>query len=86
MGVRAKLLGAAAGLFAGFQAAGQFVGWTFAYAPALEPGLRLSQGLVVYPPWAFAQWRARFGAEEPKVFGANSAPYALAPNINHLNA
>lgn len=73
MGVRAKLLGAAAGLFAGFQAAGQFVGWTFAYAPALEPGLRLSPDLVLYPPWAIIGWRKDFRAEEPRVFDSANA-------------
>ena len=73
MGVRAKLFGAAAGLLVGLQAAGQFVGWTFAYAPVLGPGLHLSPDLVVYPPWAIIDWRATFGAEEPKVFGAANA-------------
>lgn len=77
MGVRAKLLGAAAGLLAGLQAAGQFVGWTFAYAPALEPGLRLGPELVVYPPWAIVHWRGAFGDEEPKVFGAANALLVL---------
>lgn len=77
MGVRAKLLGAAAGLLAGLQAAGQFVGWTFAYAPALEPGLRLGPELVLYPPWAILDWRAAFGDEEPKVFGAANALMVL---------
>jgi type IV secretion system protein VirD4 len=67
------LAGAAAGLLAGLQAAGQFVGWTFAHTPTLEPGLRLSSDLVVYPPWAIFSWRSRFGAEEPKVFAAANA-------------
>ena len=63
------LLGAVCGL----QAATQFVAWSFAFAPPLGPGLRLSEDLVVYPPWSIARWQARFRAEAPKTFAASTS-------------
>ena len=68
-----RLAGAAAGVLIGLQAASQYVGWTFADAPALGPRVRLTSDLSVYPPWAIGPWRKRFGAEEPKTFNAASA-------------
>lgn len=59
-------MGAALGL----QAGTQFVGWSFAFAPALGPGLRVASDLVVYPPWSLLVWRQRFGSEEPRTFGS----------------
>lgn len=59
-------MGAALGL----QAGAQFVGWSFAFAPQLGPGLRVASDLVVYPPWSLLAWRQRFGSEEPRTFGA----------------
>jgi len=59
-------MGAALGL----QAGAQFVGWSFAFAPPLGPGLRVAPDLVVYPPWSLLAWRQRFGSEEPRVFSA----------------
>jgi len=59
-------MGAALGL----QAGAQFVGWSFAFAPPLGPGLRVAPDLVVYPPWSLLIWRQRFGSEEPRVFSA----------------
>lgn len=73
MSVRAKLLGAAAGLLAGLQAATQYVGWSFAWAGALGPGWAARPDLVLYAPWSLMSWRLRFAEEEPKVFAAANA-------------
>lgn len=73
MSVRIRLACAAAGLLAGLQGASQFVGWTFAWSPALGPGWTAAPELVLYPPWSIAPWRARFADEEPKVFAAANA-------------
>lgn len=64
--------GLACGLLIGLQAATQFVGWSFAYAPPLGPGLTVGHA-VAYPPWSIIAWRARFAAEEPRVFSAANA-------------
>jgi len=68
-----RILGAAAGLVLGLQAATQFVAWSFQYAPALGLGLRAGPETVVYPPWSVLVWRTRFEPQGPKVFaGATS--------------
>jgi type IV secretion system protein VirD4 len=67
------MAGAAAGVLIGLQAASQYVGWTFGFAPALGSGLRVQPELVLYPPWSVLTWRSRFGAEEPKTFQAATA-------------
>ncbi len=72
----ARLASGAAGLVLGLQAATQYVAWTFAFAPALGPGLSIQPDLTLYAPWSLATWRARFGAEEPGVF-SNAGALAL---------
>lgn len=73
-----RLAGFAAGILVGLQAATQFVGWTFAYAPALGPGLPIGHYGVAYAPWSIFAWRGRFGAEQPTVFSAASALILIA--------
>lgn len=73
MSVGVRLAGLGAGLLLGLQAATQFVGWTFADAPALGPRLQLRPDLAVYPAWSVLTWRARFGAQHPQVFSAATA-------------
>jgi len=65
-----RLCGLAMGAALGLQAGAQFVGWSFAFAPPLGPGLRVAADLVVYPPWSLLAWRRQFGAEEPRIFAA----------------
>jgi type IV secretion system protein VirD4 len=67
-----RLAGFAAGVLVGLQGATQFVGWTFADAPALGPRLQVDH-YAVYAPWDFVTWRREFGAHEPKVFSAAAA-------------
>jgi type IV secretion system protein VirD4 len=62
--------GWALGLALGLQAAGALVGGSFAYAPALGPGLRLGAEARLYPPWAILVWRARHGEAAPRLFAA----------------
>jgi type IV secretion system protein VirD4 len=61
------------GLVLGLQAATQFVGWTFAWAPALGAGAVVGPDLKLYPPWRVLTWRGAFGAEAPRVFGSASS-------------
>ncbi len=68
-----RLLGAAAGIVLGLQAATQFVAWSFQYAPPLGAGVRAGSQMILYPPWSIFIWRARFEAQGPRVFaGGNS--------------
>lgn len=73
MGARLRWASAALGVAAGLQAATQFIGWTFTWAPALGPGWTLSADLTLYPPWSIAPWRARFADQAPEVFAAANA-------------
>jgi len=73
MGVKVRLASAAAGLLAGLQGASQFIGWTFAWSPALGSGWATGPDLTLYPPWSIGPWRARFARAEPKVFAAANA-------------
>jgi type IV secretion system protein VirD4 len=67
----ARISGLALGVAGGLQAATQFVGWSFAYAPVLGAGAPLGAGAArLYPPWAMLAWRGEFGTEEPRVFAA----------------
>ncbi len=70
MGFAARISSVAAGLLLGLQCATQFVGWSFAWAPALGAGIRVSSDLTIYPPWRVIAWRRDFAAEEPRVFAA----------------
>jgi len=73
LAARVRWASAAAGLLAGLQGATQFVGWTFAWTPALGPGWTVSADLTLYPPWSIGAWRAQFAGEEPRTFAAANA-------------
>ena len=70
LGAGLRMASAAGGLLLGLQAATQFVGWTFAWSPALGPGIDASPDLKLYPSWRILAWRAEFGGEAPRVFAA----------------
>lgn len=72
MGLNVRLCGLAAGGLLGLQAATQFVGWSFAHAPALGGDLAVGEARF-YPPWSVLVWRARFVAEGPEVFSGAAA-------------
>jgi type IV secretion system protein VirD4 len=63
-----RILGAAAGLLVGLQAATQVAAWSFRYAPALGAGLQTGAKARLYPPWSILVWRARFEPQAPKLF------------------
>lgn len=67
------MAGLAAGMLVGLQAATQFVGWTFADAPALGPGLHVTGGETLYAPWNYVVWRRRFAAQYPQVFSSGAS-------------
>jgi type IV secretion system protein VirD4 len=69
---------AAGGVLLGLQAATQFVGWTFAWAPALGPGVPVSRDFKLYPPWQVLVWRRAFLAEAPRVFASATSLMLLA--------
>lgn len=73
--------GLLAGFVIGLQAATQFVGWSFAYAAALGPGLSIGRDAALYTPWSILLWRRQFGAEEPRVFSAAQALLLLGTAI-----
>jgi type IV secretion system protein VirD4 len=78
LSVLARWGAAAAGALLGLQVAGQYVAWTFSWAPALGEGWRLQPDFVLYPPWSIIAWRSQFAHEEPTVFGAASALMLLS--------
>ncbi|HWQ85391.1 type IV secretory system conjugative DNA transfer family protein [Brevundimonas sp.] len=61
MTVRLALFGL--GVLLGLQAATQLFAWTYHWAEALGPALRVHRDLALYPPWSILLWRAEFGAE-----------------------
>jgi type IV secretion system protein VirD4 len=77
VGIGVRLAALSLGAVAGLQAATAYVGWLFEAPAVFGPALRLAPGLVVYPPWRFLQWRAAFGAEEPKAFAAGTALFLV---------
>src|ERR1043165_2320799 len=72
-GVLVRLAGVAMGVALGLQAATQFVGWTFAWAPVLGAGVSIGPDSVLYPPWKVWVWRRSFAQEEPRVSPAPTA-------------
>jgi type IV secretion system protein VirD4 len=73
---RVRLGCLAVGLLLGLQGATQFVGWSFAFAPALGPGLALGAGAGaprLYPPWSLLAWERAHRPEAPKTFAASTA-------------
>jgi hypothetical protein len=68
MALRLKFASLICGLALGLTAATHFIGWAYRDAPALGPRWEISEGLAVYPPWAFIGWHKRFGAEHRREF------------------
>ncbi len=81
MSLRVRLASTAAGLLLGMQGASQYVGWTFAWSPALGPGWAAAPGLTLYLPWSIGPWRARFGDQAPSVFAAANALVLLGVSV-----
>ena len=71
MPARLALLGL--GLLVGLQAATQLFAWTYHWAAALGPALRVNPDLALYPPWAILVWRGEFG-DEARTAVSRSAP------------
>lgn len=74
MPVRLACLGL--GLLLGLQAATQLFAWTYHWAPALGPAIRVHPDLALYPPWAILAWRGEFG-DEARTAVSRSAPLIL---------
>ena len=72
MSAARRLSCAAAGLLAGLQAATQFVGWAYAWSPALGEGLQVGRHLQIYPPWALLIWRGDIEEAAPKLWRASA--------------
>lgn len=70
MGVGVRITWAALGLLLGLQAATEFVGWTFSWAPALGPGWPVAPDLTLYAPWRVLSWRQQFQPEAPRIFAS----------------
>lgn len=64
------------GLLLGLQAATQLFAWTYHWAAALGPALRVHPDLAFYPPWAILLWRVEFG-DEAQTALARGAPLIL---------
>jgi len=78
LGAGIRIASAAGGLLLGLQVATQFVGWSFAWHPALGAGLRLDAGPTLYPPWAIVGWQRAHGEEAPRTFAEASSLILLA--------
>lgn len=74
MPVRLACLGL--GLLLGLQAATQLFAWTYHWAAALGPAMRVHPDLALYPPWAILAWRGEFG-DEARTAVSRSAPLIL---------
>ena len=74
MPVRLACLGL--GLLLGLQAATQLFAWTYQWAAALGPAMRVHPDLALYPPWAILAWRGEFG-DEARTAVSRSAPLIL---------
>ncbi len=80
-----RLVGLVFGIVAGLQGATQMVGWTYGFAPALGPGVRVGEALVLYPPWALITWKTAFGSEiAPSL--SRGAPLVLLGTVLGLGA
>ena len=66
----ARIAGFAASILAGLQSASQMFAWSFAFAPALGPALRLG-GTSLYWPWSIILWRQEYA-------GLYEGPFKLA--------
>ena len=74
MAARLALFGL--GILLGLQAATQLFAWTYQWAEALGPSLRLHPDLAVYPPWKILLWSTEFGVEARAAL-SRSAPVIL---------
>lgn len=74
--MKGKIVGLGIGLTLGLQMASQVFAWTYAYAEALGPGVRVSGTAVLYPPWAILVWTGQFGQEVHQV-ARQAAPLVL---------
>ncbi len=71
-----RILSVTLGLISGLQAATQLFAWTFAFAPALGPSLRLG-ALSLYTPWSILIWRQRYGQEHADQMAAATSVMLL---------
>jgi len=78
LGAGLRIAAAAGGLVLGLQAATQFVGWTFAWSPALGSGVRAAPDVTLYPPWRILVWRRQHGSEAPRTFAAATSLIVLS--------
>lgn len=74
MALRLALFGL--GVLLGLQAATQLFAWTYHWAEALGPAMRVHAGLALYPPWSILLWSTEFGAEAQAAV-SRSAPVIL---------
>lgn len=72
MGMKRRLISAAAGVGLGLQAATQLTAWAFAYSPALGPRFTLSPDAAVFPPWAVLAWRPVLTSHHPQLAQAGA--------------
>ena len=56
-----RFIGLTLGVLIGLQAATEAFAWTYRWAPALGPALRLNSDFALYPPWSIILWRLEFG-------------------------
>jgi len=56
-----RFIGLTLGVLVGLQVATEAFAWTYRWAPALGPALRLNADFALYPPWSIILWRLEFG-------------------------
>ncbi|MGV9009947.1 type IV secretory system conjugative DNA transfer family protein [Brevundimonas sp.] len=74
--MQARFIGLLAGSTAGLWGATQAFAWTYGWADALGPGLRLGTEMVLYAPWSILAWKAEFDPEAQATV-ARTAPLML---------
>ncbi|CAN5374220.1 conjugal transfer protein TraG [soil metagenome] len=81
--IAVRFLCLAAGLLLGLQAATEAFAWTYGWADALGPALRLDPDFALYPPWSILLWRSEFG-EEAQAAISRSAPLIMLGAVSGL--